>query len=284
MKRIVFIFLIFLFMQGQSFANNCNFICTKPYDLSIGVSRFMSSITGSNFLAEQVAKSILKNEINKNAEGKFTVKVDSYSLKDLKKGIFKSILINGKNISTNDIYISSLKVATLCDFNYILFEDGKDPIFKEDLPLSFEIEISEQDLNKTMQSTSYIRNISKLNAVGANYGLFRINSTEIKIRENKLYYVLNVMIPFVKNTQNIVIATDLTVVDGDIDFANSKLMNSVFSLDLKKIDKIINYLNPLDFSLNILENKDAVVTVKNVKIIEDRIVINGFFIIPKDED
>ena len=70
--------------------------------------------------------------------------------------------------------------------------------------------------------------------------------------------------------------------NGQIDFTNTKLVNSKFSLDLKKIDGIINYLNPLDFSLNILENKDAILTVQNVKVKDDKILANGLIVIPKD--
>ena len=134
-----------------------------------------------------------------------------------------------------------------------------------------------------MLSESYKKLLNKLNSVGSSYGLFWINGTGVKIKDNKFYYVLNVAIPFVKKPQNLVIASDLSAVNGQIDFTNTKLVNSKFSLDLKKIDGIINYLNPLDFSLNILENKDARVTVQTVKIENNKIETSGYFVVPKDE-
>ena len=130
-------------------AMTCGYTCVKPYDLSFGLSRFFSSVSGSNFLGKQVAKSILKKEIIKNADGKFTVKVDSYSVKDLKKGIFKRVIIKGKNISANGINVSEFKLNTLCKFNYIAFSDTGNPIFKEDLPLEFELVITEFNLLKS---------------------------------------------------------------------------------------------------------------------------------------
>ena len=72
------------------------------------------------------------------------------------------------------------------------------------------------------------------------------------------------------------------VYKGDIDFAETRLVNKKISIDIKKIDKIVNYLNPLDFSLNILENKDAVLTVQNVKVKDNKILADGLLVIPKD--
>ncbi len=284
MKKVVLLIFTMVLLAGVSDAKTCPYTCVYPHDLSFGFSRFMSTVTGSNFLGKQVAKAILKKEISKNADGKFTVKVDSYSVKDLKKGIFKTVSIKGKNISSNGVYVSRFEIQTLCKFNYISLSDNQEPIFKEDLPLAFELVVSDDDLNKTMASDSYKNILNKLNKVGANYGLFKINDTGVKIKDGKFYYILNVVIPFVKNPQNVVVVSDLVIVDGEIDFTNTRLINSRFSLDLKKIDGIINYLNPLHFSLNILENKDARVTVQHVKIEDNKIVTSGFFIVPKDED
>lgn len=283
MKKLLLVLGIFILSSNISFAENCAYLgCPEPYDLSNGASRFMSNVTGSNFMAEQIAEVILKKEICKNVEGKLNVDVNSYSVKDLKKGIFKSISIKGKNINMDGVRFTSLDIHTLCDFNYISMEDKKNPVFKEDLPLEFSVVMSESDLNQTMKTEDYARIISDLNRLGGSMGVFRILSTQIRIHDNKFFYVLKVGIPFVKGTQNVIITSDLKIVKGDIDFKNTKLISDNFSVDLRKIDKVINYLNPLDFSLNILENKDAKLAVKDVKIVDNKIHVNGLIVIPKD--
>ena len=93
---------------------------------------------------------------------------------------------------------------------------------------------------------------------------------------------MKVAIPFVKSVQNVVLQSDLKVANGEIDFANTKLVNENLMVDLKKIDKIINYINPLDFSLDILENKRADLTVSNVYMENDKVYSDGYIIIPKD--
>ena len=45
---------------------------------------------------------------------------------------------------------------------------------------------------------------------------------------------------------------------------------------------MVNYLNPLSFSLGILENKDATLTVKDAVIKDNRIDIDGTIIVLKD--
>ena len=44
----------------------------------------------------------------------------------------------------------------------------------------------------------------------------------------------------------------------------------------------MNYLNPLDFSINIFDNKDAKVYIKNIAIKNNVIVTDGVVIVPKD--
>lgn len=283
MKKLLLVLGIILLSCNIGSASDCAFTnCVEPYDLSSGMSRFMSNVTGSNFLGVQVAQMILKKEINKTVDGKISVNIDSYSVKDLKKGIFKSIDIKGQDITIEDVYFSYLNIKTLCDFNYISLKDAKNPVFKEDLPLSFAAEFSEDDLNKTMLGTGYKKIIDNLNLLGSSLGVFNVDSSRIKIKDNKFYYVLKVTIPFIKNPQDIVLMSDLKVSRGQIDFTNSKLVNKNFLIDLKQIDRIINYLNPLDFSLNILENKHADLAVKTIKIQDNKVYTNGIILIPKD--
>ena len=51
---------------------------------------------------------------------------------------------------------------------------------------------------------------------------------------------------------------------------------------LNKLDFIMNYLNPLDFSVNIFDNKSAKVNVKNVEIKDDMVFAQGVIVVPKD--
>ena len=263
------------------YAADCDEICVEPYNLSHGASRFMSAVTGSNLTAEKIAQILIKKSIVKQANGKFKVSVDSYSVKDLKKGIFKSFSLTGKNVDLGDVYFSEFNLKTLCRFNYIEMTSDKKPVFREDLPLSFSVVMTSDDINNTMNGESYRRVVESINSFGS--GFFRVNEGKVKINNNHFFYILKVSIPFVRNLQNIVISSDLNVSNGKIDFKNTKLVGDSFMFDLKKIDKLINYLNPLDYSLEVLENNNAEMNVRNIKIKNDKVYANGIVVIPKSK-
>ena len=125
---------------------------------------FLSSVSGLNFTSEKAAQKILKREISKVAPSDtLKVKLDSYSSKDLKNGIFKSLSLKAENMNINDIYLSYLEMNTLCDFNYIK-QSGNDVVFMEDFPMSFNIQMTADDINKTMESERYQKIINDLNS------------------------------------------------------------------------------------------------------------------------
>lgn len=282
MKKI-FLLLGMLLIANSSAMANCEYKCVAPYNMNNKFRTFVGAVSGVNLSAEKVGQKIIKKAFTKTASNdNLKVKLDSYSAKDLKNGIFKSLSIKGENVNINDIYLSYLELNTLCKFNYIK-QVNNEIVFMEDFPMSFNIDLTATDINKTMQSKNYKRIISDLNKLGNSFGGgLQIASTKVAIRSSKFYYIIGISIPFIKSEQKIVINSDLVVKNGKIDFVNTKLVSNAFSLDLKKIDFILNYLNPLDFSVNILDNKEAQVSVDSVSIQGNVIKTKGVVVIPKD--
>lgn len=283
MKKLLLFLGILILASGMPCFADCDYKCVTPYDMNSKFRTFMGAVSGVNSVTEKAAEKILKKAILKNSTAeKLKINIDSFSSKDLKNGIFKSAQIQAENIQINDIYLSSLNLKTLCNFNYIK-QSGKDLVFVEDFPMSFEIEVNGNDLNRTMQNKQYKRIINDLNKLGASYGYgLKIASTKAAIKSGKFYYILNLEVPFVKKTQKLVMEANVNVKNGKIKYYNTKLISGMFNLDLKKLDFILNYLNPLDFSVNIIENKDAKIKVKNIKIQNNTILTNGIIVIPKD--
>ena len=274
MKKIVLLLGMLLIANTSAMAA-CKYNCVAPYDMNNKFRTFVGAVSGVNFTAEKVGQKVVKKAFNKVATN------DSYSAKDLKNGIFKSMSIEGQDVNVNDIYLSYLKLDTLCNFNYIKQVDNE-VVFMEDFPMSFDIRMTATDINKTMQSEKYQRIINDLNQLGNSIGGVKISSTKVAVKSSKFYYIIGIAIPFIRTEQKLVINSDLVVKKGKIDFANTKLVSDAFSIDLKKIDFILNYLNPLDFSVNILDNKEAKVSVDSVSVQNSVIHTKGVVIIPKD--
>lgn len=285
MKKIVLGLVLLLAVQGAQ-AQDCSTLkCPAPYDLTSGFSRGMSTVTGQKFLSEKIGEKLVKKAIKKNiVSGDIKADLDAYSVRDLKAGRFKSLEVSGKNVDIQGIYVSSFNAKTLCNFNYIANDKRGNYIVKEDIPVSFNAAVTEEDLNKTMNSSDYKRMIDDINSIGGNFNIFQITSTNIKLKNNKMYYVLKYSMPFVRKTKELVISADLNVENGQIVLANTTFLNNSMSLDVDKLSKLINYINPLDFSAKILENKDAKFNIENVKISDGKIVVDGSMTILKDKE
>lgn len=291
MKKIVLILMllasvVYVQYNQKAFANTdsaCSVKCVEPYGLTSSTSRFFSTVTGQNFLAEKIGAGLLKKAIKKNIEsGSIKTDLQSYSVRDLKAGRFKSIEISGKNINAQGVYISSFTLKTLCNFNYIVDNKKGDVIIKENMPMSLSVEITEDDLNKTMLSSDYKRIISDVNSLAG--GFFEINSTQVRLKDNKMYYVLKYNMPFVRKSKEIALCANLRIDNGKIVLADTSFVGSGATLDINKFSKLLNYINPLDFSAKILENKDAKVNIKNIKIVDKKITMDGIVTVLKDKE
>lgn len=279
MKKIILLLGVLLISNCSVFAD-CQYKCVAPYDTNSKFMNVLSTITGAKFTSEQIAKSIFKKEIAKIASGeKLVVDINSYSARDLKNGIFKSMKVSGKNVVIDGIHLSSIDMHTLCDFNYIR-QKGKDIEILEDMPMSLSLSMSEEDINNTMKTDKYKKIIEDVNKLGL--GGIKISSTNVNLKSNKFYYNIGISIPFVKTEKVVSIGADLNVKNGKIDFENTKLSSGTFNLDLKKIDFILNYLNPLDFSVKFLDNKSAKFSIKNINISNNVINTDGIVIVSKD--
>ena len=275
-----FLLTMLLMAAPVAFGADCEYSCVAPYDTSSKVSSFFSTISGSKLIKTKISEKIVKKSIAKTVKGgDLKVDIDSYSAKDLNNGIFKSGTITGKNVNVDGIYLSSLELKTLCYFNYIQYDKKGNLTFKEDLPLSFKLGMSADDINNTMKSSRYQKIINDVNKLG--FAGISVSSTKASIRSNKFYYDIYISIPFMKDIK-LELTADVKVKNGAIDFENTRFTSNSLKLDLKKIDFLMQYLNPLDFSVNIFDNKDAKVYIKNIAIKNNIIVTDGVVIVPKD--
>lgn len=286
MKKIIFILLFMAFCSVYAEASPtdlCTQGCVAPYNLTSKTSRFFSTVTGQNFLAEKIGAKLIKKAVKKNiTAGDIKTNLKSYSVRDLKAGKFKSIEISGKNVNVQGVYITSFVAKTLCDFNYIVYDKDGNIQIKENVPISLNAEISEEDLNKTMNSSDYKRVINDINETFG--GFFEIETTNIKLKNGKMYYVLKYTLPFVRKSKNIVFVSDLSVKNGKIALENTNFATSGSNFDINKISKLLNYINPLDFSAKILENKDAKFNIQNVTVESGKILISAQMTILKDKE
>lgn len=283
MKKLVLIFGLMIFCSVQAFAV-CDYstLCpANPHDLSSRRWQITSNITGMSFLAEKIAQSIIKKELKKATKEKFKVEMKSYSANDLLHGRFKALKISGKNLDIDGVYLTSLEVKTLCDFNYV--ELSKNSIkFKENMVMGFSTEISNDDLKKTIKSSGYLDMLNKVNLSGFGITFFKLEGADIQIKNNKLYFTIKVTSPMSSKPLLISIRSDLKVEEGRIVLTKIDFTNLYTVIDLSKITYLLNAINPLTFSIDILNNKNSKMCVQYIDIIGDKIIVKGSVLIPKN--
>jgi len=283
MKKLVLLFGLMIFCSAQAYAA-CDYSadCTaQPYDLSSHGRQVASNVTGMTFLADHFAQFIIKNELKKATKEKFKVEMKSYSLQDLAQGRFKSLKITGKNLDIDGAYITSLEAKTLCDFNYVELKNNAIK-FKENMVMGFSLQISDTDLRRTIQSAGYLDRLNKINLSGMGITFFRLSGADVQVKNNKLYFTIKLTSPFSAKPIPIVVRSDVKIEDGNIVMTKVDFVNVYTVIDLSKITYILNALNPLTFSTEILNNKNTKMKIKTVDIIGDRIFVTGNILIPKN--
>lgn len=285
MKKFLLIFSLMTFITTSAFAN-CNYVglCTPyPYNLSSKKWQIISMRLGGTLLSEKIAEARVKEELKKITKQKFDVSVKSYSLQDLLSGRFKSITISGKNLDINGVYLTSLELKTLCDFNYVQFD--KNPIqFKENMIMGFSTVISDEDLMKTMHSSGYLNKLNCVNVHGCGITFFKLSGAGVNLENNKLHFKIRVTSQLLlEKPLDIDMSTDLNAKNGRIVLTKIDLKNVVKGVDLSKVANQLNSFNPLTFSLEVLENKNTKMCINSVEIVGNKIMINGNIFIPKTD-
>lgn len=278
MRKILLLLGIIAISMNSVYAADCGTISCSGKQKPRSVT--FSTLTGMNFFAEKIGNAVIKHSIKKESQGIYKVNLQSYNLSALKKGIFKSLEIKGKDTVTDGIYISNMKLKTICNYNHIEIDNKYNvAIFQEPFAMGYAFQFTEDDLNKTMKSGAYKEMIRKVNSIGNANKLFNISSTSAKIQNSKLYYTIVANIPLLKLKQSITVETDMKARSGQIVLNDTRLVTDTFSIDMSKLDKILNYLNPLEFAMNVFDDEYAKAKIEEITIKDNTINLSGIFTI-----
>jgi hypothetical protein len=281
---IAFVIVFSIFFQLMVFSspnivpNTCS---SGAYPISNSFSRGIQRALGLNILTTKIAEAIIKSQISKLIQkGHVKVNVQAYSAGDLLAGKVKGFEITGKNIVYNDIYFSSVKAQSLCDFTY--FDYNKNPaMLNSPLFIKYNAEITNKDFQKIFASDSIK---DSLQGIPVNMGFLKIGEvdfTDIKpsITNNKISMKANLVYkktPFVF-TFPISFETALKAKDDKVLLTNFKFASDSESDDLKFVTNSIELNNINIFDLKTVEKEGSDINIKKIKVVDDKIFIEGTF-------
>lgn len=234
-----------------------------------------------NPLAESIAEKVIKSSLKKETGAKFKVKFEGYTLSSMKKGIFKNLIITGKNVQVDDIEVPYIRLRTITDYNWVDYT--QDPVvFKSDMTFAYDIDLSEKTINDALKSKEYRKTIQKVNKRA--YPLFTVNNVMVKIRNNKVHVIMEYNFPIspAKQNKTFMVSTGFHVVDGKIKARNVGIDNAYGSLPIDKVTNLINLLDPLSFTLSMMDSKKCNAKIENVNIVDNIIKINGKIFVKGD--
>lgn len=285
-KKLTSLFISLLFTVSIANASDISAMCAQPYDMSWKGTQILTNITGMTLLSQAVANSIVKKELkNSTGEKNFKVKMKSFSAKDLAAGRFKSLNISGKDLNFDGVYLTNFSASTICDFNYI--QANKNSVkFKENFAMNYSMTVSDNDLRKTVISEDYLKFLKSLNLKFGGLSLLELENVDVKLQNDKLVYSLkmnnsmfNYNIPF-----NIDVSAKMKVQNGQIKATEVALANKNQKLNLTQVTNLLNMINPLNFTVNVLDNANTQVALKNLDIQGDKLILDGTLFVPKNTE
>ena len=187
MKKVIVLFC--LAFSLCAYAQDYNKYCSKNFP-SKTIGGNLASLTGFNSLSRNLIESALQNAIKKETNSKFKVKIDGFWGVNILNGEFKSLNATSKKYAYNGIFLSDIKVSTICSYNHILYED-ESLYFKENMVLNFRAKLTNEDINAMLNSKKLDKKIKAFLSDVSNYGAllpliktFRGISLPIKIDDN----------------------------------------------------------------------------------------------------
>lgn len=227
-----------------------------------------------NHIAESSIEKILKRSLKKTSKTDYSIKLKAYTLSSFKLGIFKYAEFSTDDLLIDDIPIKKLNIKTDSDYNWIDYR--QDPIVcKSDMVFSYTVFLTEDAVNLALKNKEYYTVLQNVNKKA--YPLFALHDVRVKTLNDKMKIMMDYSLPLAQNhkVKTFAITTDFTVQDNLIRAYNIAYDKAYGNLGDSKVANLINLLDPLSFTLNILNTKKCNARIENVKIIDNIIQING---------
>ena len=272
MKKFVLTLILMLLTSGMSFS-------ADKYSADYLKSHKHFAIM--NPMAESIAERVIKSSLKAETGGKYKVKFEGYTLSSMKKGIFKNLEITGTDVVSAGITIPYVHLKTLSDYNYVDYT--KNPVeFKSDMQFQYDMLLSDESLNTALKNGNYQTILDNINKIA--YPMFQVKGVSTKIMNNQLYIMTEYNFPIAPSPKNkvFVASSDFVVKNGKIRAANVKLNSAYGNLSLNKVANMLNLLNPLEFTMQLLETKNCEASIENVNIVDNKVKVDGKIFVKGD--
>ena len=280
MKKIICT-LICILISLTAYGNSCNVTCPSETMKVIEDENVFLKVTGINFLTKQIVETAIEKELKDELNSKFNADLDIFTLKRLKNGEFKNLLLASDNFRYKAMSISNFKAETICPYNQIIYKNKK-VYYPNDLPFKFNANITNNDIKNIIKSKEFQKQIQR-SAVKINgFTTLEVQEPIVTINNGQLEFSIPIRTflsnePFIMNLKsNIEVANNKIMLKDTTFSTNSNIIN----IDI--LGGIINQVNPVAFQINSIDSRYCKIYITSAKIQGNIIKTEGIFIINKN--
>ena len=122
-----------------------------------------------------------------------------------------------------------------------------------------------------------------LNFSGVSF--FKVDNISFRIKNSKLYLITHLKAPLLLGDKSIKLTFSgkLNIENGKIVLENVQ-SESLRNIDMSKFLDMINSMNPFDIPLDIFKGTETTMSISDVKVIENKIYVNGIIVVKRSCD
>jgi len=252
----------------------CDINCPTSCLNIIEKENMFNKITGISFTSKKIAEAIIEKEINEELESKIKADLEIFNVRRLKRGEFKSLTLQSKNIRYKAFSMSDFYAQTICPYNHIIYRKSR-IYYPDDLPFKYKGSITNQDIQNTLNSKEFQNELKRL---PANF----VKTPNVTLKNNKIYF--NIPIDTILGEIKINLHADIEVENNKIVLKNISSSSLKGLLNNNLIGQIIEKINPVNYEINALNTKYCKIFITKVKISDNIINTEGVFTIKKNYD
>ena len=280
MKKIICT-LICILISLTAYGNSCNITCPSETMKVIEDENVFLKVTGINFLTKKIVETAIEKELKDELNSKFNADLDIFTLKRLKNGEFKNLLLASDNFRYKAMSISDFKAETICPYNQIIYKNKK-VYYPNDLPFKFNANITNNDIKNIIKSKEFQKQIQRSSVKINGFATFEIQEPNVIINNGQLEFALPIKTflsnePFIFNIKSNINVTNNKIVLRDTTFSSN---SNIINIDI--LGGIINQINPVAFQINSINSKYCKIYITSAKIQGSIIKTEGIFIINKN--
>ena len=161
------------------------------------------------------------------------------------------------------------------EIDYNSIDYTKNPIeFKCDMTYAYDLLLDDEAINTALKNAGYNKTLARVNKIANPF--FVVKGVRTKIVDDKMYIITDYNLPLsTSKDRSFVAKSNFEVVNGKIKAKNVSIDSAYGNLGLNKVANLINYLNPLEFTVDILESGKQKTTIENVNIVDNKVKVSG---------